>query len=401
MNVPSPQVPISTPCVVCASSNIVPIFEIAALPANTIRLWSSRIAACAAPKARVSLAYCDNCGHLFNRCYDGNLVDYDVDYENSQMFSPRFRRYAEELSDRLITTYHLHQKHIVEIGGGKGDFLRIICDRGNNNGVNFDPSYQPTAGDNVSPNVRFVTDHYTAKYVAEPANMIVCRHVLEHLWRPSELITSIREAVGERKDLMVYFEVPNGEFILREQIFWEIIYQHCSYFTRSSLATLFTMCGFQVRDIQESFGGQFLAIEASAPPDGVVPDGNSFCENKSTTAGFGRALDALFNARMASWRDRLEQLHEKGQRVVAWGAGAKATTFLNIVDPGGLIISHIVDINPRKTGRFVPGSGQQIVEPNTLGKLRPDVIILMNEIYRDEIALDIGGRGLNPEVLFV
>ena len=94
------------------------------------------------------------------------------------------------------------------------------------------------------------------------------RHVLEHFSQPREFIETVRQAVGDRKDLIVYFEVPNGEFILREQMFWEIIFQHPSCFTQSSLAKLFTMCGFQVRDIQESFGGQFLAIEASASADG-------------------------------------------------------------------------------------------------------------------------------------
>jgi hypothetical protein len=232
-----------------------------------------------------------------------------------------------------------------------------------------------------------------------PANLIVCRHVLEHFWEPRPLINTVRQAVGERKDLVVYFEVPNGEFILREQAFWELIYQHPSYFTQSSLARLFTACGFQVRDVQENFGGQFLAIEASASPRGAVPEGDSFCENMSTIAALGQALNAAFSARVTSWRDRLEQLKDKGQRVVAWGAGAKATTFLNIVDPAGSVILHVVDINPRKTGRFVPGSGQEIVEPNSLGELHPDVIILMNEIYRDEIASDIAGLGLNPEFL--
>jgi hypothetical protein len=397
--VPNLQVPTSTRCVVCASADIVPILDLSALPTDTIRLWPSRSAACSARKARMSLAYCKNCGHLFNRCYDDNLVDYEVDYENSQMFSSRFRRYAEELADRLISTYQLYHKKIVEIGGGKGDFLRIICDRGNNNGVSFGPSYRPAPGDYIPENVRFVTDYYSAKYTAEPANLIVCRHVLEHFSQPREFIETVRQAVGDRKDLIVYFEVPNGEFILREQMFWEFIYQHPSYFTQSSLAKLFTVCGFQVLGIKESFGGQFLAIEASASADGGVPDEYSLSENRSTTAALCRAFDAAFSARVANWRDRLKQLREKKQRVIAWGAGAKGVSFLNIVDPMGSDISLIVDVNPRKSGRFVPGSGQQIVEPNSLRQLHPDVIILMNAIYRDEIASDVAGLGLDPEIL--
>jgi hypothetical protein len=347
----------------------------------------------------MNLVYCDDCGHLFNSSYDDTLVDYEEDYENSQMYSSRFRQYAQELSDRLITTYGLHQKNIVEIGGGRGDFLRVICDRGNNIGVSFGPSYRPAAGDNIPANVRFVTDYYTAKYAAEPADLIVCRHVLEHFGEPRPLIATVRQAVGDRTNSVVYFEVPNGEFILREQLFWDFIYQHCSYFTQSSLAKLFTMSGFRIRDIQESFGGQFLAVEASAPSDGVVANGHRFADNKSTIAALGRGVDAAFSAKIANWRDRLEQLRGRGQRVVAWGAGAKATTFLNIVDPAGSVISHVIDINPRKAGRFVPGSGQEIVPPNTLSELHPDVIILMNGIYQDEVASNITGLGQNSTFL--
>ena len=119
------------------------------------------------------------------------------------------------------------------------------------------------------------------------------------------------------------------------------------------------MCGFRVRDIHESFGGPFLAMKASAAPDGVVSNGYSSYQSKATTAALGRTLDAAFSARVASWQDRLRQLNDKEQRIVAWGAGAKATTFMNIVDPVGSVISHVIDINARKGRRFVPGSGQR------------------------------------------
>ena len=74
----------------------------------------------------------------------------------------------------------------------------------------------------------------------------------------------MREAVADRKDVVVYFEVPSGNFILRKQACWEFIFQHCSYFTERSLVTLFAECGFEARDVQGRFGGQFLAIEPRA-----------------------------------------------------------------------------------------------------------------------------------------
>jgi hypothetical protein len=94
--------------------------------------------------------------------------------------------------------------------------VRVICDRGNNIGVSIGPSYRPAAGDNIPATVRFVTDYYTAKYAAEPADLIVCRHVLEHIGEARPLIATVRQAVGDRTNSVVYFEVPNEEFILRE-----------------------------------------------------------------------------------------------------------------------------------------------------------------------------------------
>ena len=230
-----------------------------------------------------------------------------------------------------------------------------------------------------------------------PASLIVCRHVLEHFWEPRPFIKTVRQAVGDRKGLVVYFEVPNGEFILHEQAFWEFIYQHPSYFTQSSLAKLFTMCGFQICAIQESFCGQFLSIEASV--EGVLSNGYSPHVGQAATAVLARALAAAFSEKMASWRDILKRLNDQRRRVIAWGAGAKATTFLNIVDPASIVISHVVDINPRKSGRFVPGTGQRIIEPQELREMSPDVVIVMNALYREEITSQTAGLGLSPEFL--
>jgi hypothetical protein len=389
---------LASQCSVCASEKIVPIVELPPVPIDTCRMWPSRAGARSAQKAQLVLSYCRNCSHIFNRAYEDDLVDYQDDYENSQMFSPRFRRFAEELSDQLIAAYDLRHKRIVEIGGGQGDFLRIICDRGNNSGVSFGPSYKPEPGDDIPVNVRFVADYYTAKYANEMADLIICRHVLEHFRNPRELITAVREAVGDRRDLFVYFEVPNGDFILREQACWEFIYQHCSYFTPRSLVRLFAECGFEARDVRERFGGQFLTIEAHGVSDGIAAKENGWGECEET-AVLCEAMGPAFDSRVANWSNYLGQQQANGRRIIVWGAGAKAVTFLNVVDPAGSIISHVVDVNPRKVGRFIAGSAQEIIEPGALRELRPELIILMNPIYREEIGSTVRALGLDPELL--
>ena len=390
-----------SPCPVCTSSKIVPVLELPPLPIDTCRIWSSREGAQSALKAPLILSYCSDCSHVFNRTYDNDLAEaaqYEEEYENSQMFSSRFRRYAEELSDSLIATYGLYRKNIVEIGGGKGDFLRIICDRGNNSGVSFGPSYKPEPGDDIPRNVRFIVDYYTEKYASEPADLIVCRHVLEHFSQPRDLIKTVRKAVRDRNDLFIYFEVPSGDFILREQACWEFIYQHCSYFTRRSLVTLFSKCGFEVRDVRERFGGQFLTIEAFAPSDQTARKNDGRVDG-GATAALCEAIGPGFRTKVANWSNYLERQRANKQRTIVWGAGAKAVTYLNVVDPAGSTVSHVVDVNPRKAGRFIAGSGQEIIAPNALNELRPDAIILMNPMYREEIGSALHALGLDPELV--
>ena len=72
-------------------------------------------------------------------------------------------------------------------------------------------------------------------------------------------------------------------------------------------------------------------------------------------------------------------------------------TPLNVRDE----IEYVVDINPYKTGTYIAGTGQEIVAPDFLQGYRPDVVILMNPVYREEIRQDLNEMGLAPEILDV
>ena len=63
------------------------------------------------------------------------------------------------------------------------------------------------------------------------------------------------------------------------------------------------------------------------------------------------------------------------------------------------IISNIVDINPHKHGKYVPGTAQKIVPPEYLLQDKPDKIILMNEIYRQEISDILKKMNINANLL--
>ena len=102
-------------------------------------------------------------------------------------------------------------------------------------------------------------------------------------------------------------------------------------------------------------------------------------------------------AKRKLWADRLPRLLAD-RPVAVWGAGAKGTTFLNVV-AGGASIETVVDVNPRKRGKYVPGTGQQIVAAESLVEQGAGTVVVMNPVYSNEIGLMLGELGIDAEVL--
>ncbi len=398
-------------CPVCQSTQVRGILDIPQIPALGNVLWENRADALAAARGNVRLTFCETCGHLYNRAFDPALMEYDVQYENSLHFSPLFQNYATRLAQSLVDRYDLRGKNIIEIGSGKGDFLRLLCQYGGNHGIGFDPSYEPSP-DEAHPAITFVRDVYAERYAGYRADLILFRHVLEHIHQPEAFIQSLRRIIGvrrtigaqkqaaDRSDPVVFCEVPNLGYILRDTAIWDIIYEHYSYFSANSLASLFTRCGFQVLNLGDAFDGQFLYIEAMPGGDDHLPPASWNALPIETLAGMVAGFAARGQEKIARWYEQVGALRESGKRAVLWGAGSKGISFLNMLHVQEEI-PYVVDINPRKRGKYVTGSGQQIVPPEFLASnYRPDTIIVMNPIYRQEIQGMVEQLGLKVEYLF-
>jgi SAM-dependent methyltransferase len=364
------------------------------VPVHCNVLWPTHAAALAAPRGDIHLGYFPACGHVYNLKFDPSLMEYTQEYENSLHFSPRFQEYATTLADGLVAKYNLKDKDIVEIGAGKGDFLIMLCAKYGNRGWGYDPSYVPEEG-YTAPNVTFIQDFYSEKYTDQKADLIVCRHVLEHIEDPDAFVAQVRRAVGERKDTIVFFEVPNSLWTLRQLGIWDIIYEHCSYFSPTSLAQVFRRNGFRVLHVDQVFGGQFLTIEAIPEDD---PPGEDDSAELSALLDDARAFADNYREKHDYWRKTLERLASLGKRGVVWGAGSKGVTFLNAL-ADSRSIEYIVDINPRKQAKHVAGTGQLIVPPEFLSEMRPDFVIIMNTNYREEIDQTLRNLGVFAEIL--
>ena len=373
-------------------------FSLKGVPTNSCILLSTREEALDYPRGDIQMAFCPSCGFISNMAFDPNLTEYSGRYEETQGFSETFNSFHRRLAERLIDRYDLHDKSVLEIGCGKGEFITILAELGNNRGVGFDPGYrEERTSEALTGRLKFVKDFYSDKYSDYQADFVCCKMTLEHIHPTSQFISTVRRAIGDNFDTVVFFQIPEVLRIIRDCAFEDIYYEHCSYFSPGSLGRLFRQNGFDVINLETEYAGQYLTIEAK-PSRNTPTSPLEMEDDLSLLAQYVSEFPTKCQNKLAEWRQLVQAAHAAGQKIVLWGSGSKGVSFLTTLGVGDSI-EYAVDINPHRHGYYMPTTGQRIVAPDFLKKYQPDIVIIMNSVYRDEITRDLGGLGLQPKIL--
>jgi Methyltransferase domain/C-methyltransferase C-terminal domain len=360
-------------------------------PTNSVILCKSPEEATSLNHGNITLVHCNGCGFIFNSSYDPQLCIYDQKYEEPQTYSGVFNSFNHALASHLIDTYRLRNKAILEIGSGKGDFLNLVCRMENNRGIGYDPSYVPDRSQSAaSENVIFYTDFFPEQYDEIQPDCIICKMTLEHIPDVHHFLGRVRKAIVPPNKPIVFFQVPDSKSILKESRFWDIYYEHCSYFTMESLDNLFHQCGFQVVSIVSGYDHQYLMVEA-LPIDTST---NARTQHTHHSAQLVASFTTTAKRNVKRWQELFEEYHAKNKKVALWGGGSKAVAFLSTLGQPSAV-HWVVDINPHKQGSYIPGNGCPVVAPEELVSMQPDIILVMNPIYMEEIKKDLRGLHLD------
>jgi SAM-dependent methyltransferase len=366
-------------CPVCGGTHISGFLSRLAVPVHQNLILPSVEQAQSASRGDLDMWVCGSCGFVFNQAFDPEKLKYGEDYDNTQSWSPYFDHYLDDLVADLVENKHVRNSVVVEVGCGQAHFLRKLIAYGgaNNRGYGFDPSYKGPDTD-LDGRLTFRRAFYDESCLDISADVVLCRHVIEHVQDPITLLRSVRRALDQSPNARVFFETPCVEWILRNKVVWDFFYEHCSLFSATALRLVFEISGFDVLGISHIFGGQYLWVEARAaqPHRSAAPEQP---ETAALASAYGESEIALRQRLSGS----LRELRAKGP-VAIWGAGAKGVTLCNLVDPDRQLIDCVVDVNPNKQGAFIPGTGHSIVAPAELGSRGISSAILTNPNYRQE-----------------
>jgi len=330
------------------------LFNQSKVPLFQNKVFVSEDEAKKSPVGEVKLVQSKATGFVYNFLFDDSIMNYDENYHNEQSNSGYFMSHQQNVFN-LIDSFGLHGKKIVEIGCGKAHFFNIVKKMGYDI-IGFDPAYE---GDDKN----IVKDYFSEKYSIE-GDVIILRHTLEHIANPHTFLKEIAKANNYKG--YIFIEVPTFDWILKKRAFWDIFYEHCNYFTEKTLGFMFNEA-----KTGELFNGQYIFCYAKL----------SDLKDKLTSTNIDK-IDALnFLDTLSKWKLKVES----GTNTCIWGAGAKGSTFVNLIDPLKQKIRAVIDINPEKQNKYIAVTGHPIYKPEMLLELNCDTLIVMNENYLSEI----------------
>jgi len=374
-------------CPLCGSSRLWVFYTLTNVPASCNRLWKNKDDAINCPKGDIKLAFCRSCTFVSNMAIEPEKNQYGSGYDNSLFYSAHFQEFAKKLASTLVEQYGLYSKNIVEIGGGKVDFLTLLVGSGKNCGFRFDPfnSKVDDVNQKINSSKGSVSRSFPFLDEGKKIDFVFSYHELEHMNNPKSFLKDMWMLLSKSGSTQVFFSVPNALKAFEEGDYSDIIYEHVSYFTIPSLYFLFSRCGFEISTVQETRGEIFDSIHvyATRKQDKIK---NLKPISERAVSQIEQIIQKFSAKTLENIKERSQQLTkllDKGNRIAIWGAGARGVTFLNIFKDQR--IEYAVDINPHKHGMYVPGTGQKIVKPEFLVKYKPDFILLANPAYRKEI----------------
>ncbi len=377
-------------CPGCGGSLLSPILKLPRQPAVMNYRFPDAASARRVPRRDVTLVQCQECGLVFNASFDGSAVPYDGAYENRQCFSPAFNSHLEALAGGITRRNRLEGGRILEVGCGKGDFLRLLCRAAGATGDGYDTTFEST-GRPEAVGLRFFRHYVGPSDLTHPYDAVICRHVVEHVPEIGAFLKALHAIATAAGDPVVVLETPRFEWIVEHSCLWDVFHEHCNYFTEAALAQLCRMAGFRVVRQRPVFGGQYQVLELKRSKVAA----KARVEHRLSPPKFG-----AFGRRAQQTLDRLAARISKaaaGRGWAVWGAGAKGVALVNQLPR--CRPRRVIDSNPAKQGGVIPATSVRIVGPDDPMIPRLGLIVIANPNYAAEIRSDLSRLGFTGRIL--
>ena len=391
-------------CIACGHA-LSPLMTLDDMPASAQNIPAASELAEDHPLS-LTLCQCPSCGLVQ---FDTEPVDYYRDVIRAGGGTRTMTRLRHEEYARLLTAmqeHHLHGRRIVEVGCGRGEFLRmwqtLAEDPEGAAALARDQERDPLSGQpNAAPLHLVGLEHKPSlveeanavadkkyrvyegfatgdvRYPEGPFDAFVQFNFLEHQPDPCDMLRNIGRNL--KPQALGLITVPSFEYILRYNGYYELLRDHIANYTEFTLQKLLQDCGFELLSMDIVNRDTIEAIVRKADPDEL-----------SELHYSGRLIDVSalrdsYDRLSASVNAHIDHLSESRRTMAIWGASHQGFTLAATTKLGGRV-EYIIDSAPFKQGRFSPASHIPIVAPDYAVAHPVDEILIVAPGYTDEIA---------------
>ncbi len=391
-------------CIACGHA-LSPLMTLDDMPASAQNIPAASELAEDHPLS-LTLCQCPSCGLVQ---FDTEPVDYYRDVIRAGGGTRTMTRLRHEEYARLLTAmqeHHIHGRRIVEVGCGRGEFLRmwqnLAEDPEGAAALARDQARDPLSGQPNAAPLHLVGLEHKPSLVEEanavadkkyrvyegfatgdvcypegPFDAFVQFNFLEHQPDPCDMLRNIWHNL--KPQALGLITVPSFEYILRYNGYYELLRDHIANYTEFTLQKLLQDCGFELLSMDLVNRDTIEAIVRKADPDEL-----------SELHYSGRLIDVSalrdsYDRLSASVNAHIDHLSESRRTMAIWGASHQGFTLAATTKLGGRV-EYIIDSAPFKQGRFSPASHIPIVAPDYAVAHPVDEILIVAPGYTDEIA---------------
>jgi predicted TPR repeat methyltransferase len=339
---------------------------------------------------------CNQCWLVQTEDYAGAEELFDADYAYFSSFSTSWLKHAEQYVASMVSRFGLNEEsHVVEIAANDGYLLQYVKAK-NISCLGIEPTAS-TAKAAKEKGIEIVEEFFGVELAkklvkaGKQADLIAANNVLAH-------VPDINDFIGGFAHLLKAsgvstFEFPHLMQMVKFTQFDTIYHEHFSYLSLTVVNRIFERNGLHVFDVQEitTHGGS-LRVFAQRKDQGQHAVSPAVTELLSREGAAGITTEAYY----AEFQERANQVKydlieflikakREGKKVVAYGAAAKGNTLLNYAGIRPDLLSMVVDRNPAKQNKYLPGSRIPIVDESIIRQEKPDYVLILPWNLRHEV----------------
>lgn len=339
---------------------------------------------------------CENCWLAQTEDFASAEELFNGEYAYFSSFSSSWLNHARYYVDEMVYRFGLGvNSHVIEVAANDGYLLQYVMEH-NIPCTGIEPT-ESTANAAKAKNIDIIEDFFgieLARKLAgkgKYADLMVANNVLAHVPDINDFVKGFAYLL--KPDGVATFEFPHLMQLIDNNQFDTIYHEHFSYLSLNTVKNIFRSNGLSVFDVSilETHGGS-LRVFVQRSDSGRLPVSNVVSDimrieierglqKKEYYLDFQSRVEKIKNDFILFLMDK----RKNGKKVAAYGAAAKGNTLINFAGVKSDLLSYVVDRNPAKQGKFLPGSRIPIVSENIIIEYRPDYVIILPWNIKDEI----------------